>query len=212
MLGAALAISLAVHLVLASFVHMHPVEAVQYQATPVIIHIIVRPKRTPPPPQPHSVVAHRPTPSVRPLIPRPHVPPNPHGVVAVAPPVPTGEPNAPGNTGTTGLGGANGQIDGPAITPGPACSEPNVEAKTLVAVSPEQSSSAFGVASDVTAMIRVDLDATGRVTGVSVYRSSGSPELNNAALDAARASTYAPEVRDCRAVPGSYLFKVEFSQ
>ena len=65
--------------------------------------------------------------------------------------------------------------------------------------------------SSVTAMIKVDLDTDGHVTGVSVYASTGSLELDEAAMRAARESTYAPETRDCRPVAGSYLFKVEFS-
>lgn len=206
-LGAALAISLALHAVLASFVHMHSVNAFQYRATPVIVHIYVRPT---PPPQPHSVVARHPVQSVRPQTRRPHVVPNLHGVVAITPPEATGEPIAPGNTGTTG--GVIGQPELPAGPPGPACSDPNVEAKTLVTISPDAPSSAYGSNSDVTAMIKVDLDASGRVMGVSVYRSTGALELDQAALQAARQSTYAPEMRDCQAVPGSYLFKVEFSQ
>lgn len=140
----------------------------------------------------------------------PHVAPNPHGVVAIAPPEATGVPIAPGNTGKPG--GVIGQPELPAGPPSPACSDPNVDAKTIVAISPDAPASAYGAATDVTAMIKVDLDASGRILGVSVYRSAGSLELDQAAMQAARQSTYAPEMRDCQAVPGSYLFKVEFSQ
>jgi hypothetical protein len=34
--------------------------------------------------------------------------------------------------------------------------------------------------------------------------------LDDAALDAARRSTYAPEIVDCKTQSGSYLFRVEF--
>jgi protein TonB len=209
-LAAALAISLALHAVLASFVHMRFVQASEHRATPVIIHIWVRPKLTPSP-KPHAVVlAHHPVQSVRRPVQPPHVALSPNGVVAIAPPEATGEPIAPGNTGTTG--GVIGQPPGPAGPPAPACSDPNVEAKTRVTVSPDAPLSAYGAGADVTAMIKVDLDASGRILGVSVYRSAGSLELDQAAMQAARQSTYAPEMRDCQAVPGSYLFKVEFSQ
>jgi len=209
MLGTALALSLLFHLVIAPFVRA-PVEAIPYTKPPVIIHIYVRPKLEPTPkPRPHVTVSH--FPSVGPHVVRPHVP---HGAVhvAITPPEPTGEPNAPGNTGTNGPGGVIGQPAAPpAEVPGPACSNPNVEAKTVVAVAPERTTDDFSAGTNSTAMIKVDLDANGRVTGASVYASTGSLELDRAALDAARASTYAPEMRDCQAVPGSYLFKVEFS-
>ncbi|HET9392672.1 MAG TPA: TonB family protein [Candidatus Rubrimentiphilum sp.] len=209
-LAAALAVSLAVHAVLATFVHVRFVEAKPYQIPTVITHIWVRPKLTPPP-KPHTVAfAHHPVQIVRPQIQRPHVAPNLHGVVAIASPGATGVPTAPGNTGTPG--GVIGQPDIPVGPPAPACSDPNVDAKTIVAISPDAPASAYGGATDVTAMIKVDLDASGRILGVSVYRSAGSLELDQAAMQAARQSTYSPEVRDCQAVPGSYLFKVEFSQ
>lgn len=212
MLGTALALSLLFHLVLAPFVRA-PVEAVPYTKPPVIIHIYVRPTPAPPPKaQPHVSVSQHDLPIVRPRVARPHVPRSSKGDVAITPPFPTGEPNAPGNTGPNGPGGVIGQpVAPPTEAPGPACNDPNVEAKTINAVSPERTTTGFSADTNATAMIKVDLDASGRVTGVSVYASTGSMELDRAALDAARQSTYAPEMRNCQAVPGSYLFKVEFS-
>ena len=215
MLGTALALSLLAHLVLAAFVRVHPVEAVPYHTTPVIVHIFVHPKPTPPPrpvrPQmrPDLVavnVVHR-------SDPRTHEPRHPNGVRPIAPYSPTGEPPAPGNTGTNGVYGAKGPPGDavPSMPPAPACSDPNSEATTIVAVSPDAPAGDSLPPSNVTAMIKVDLDANGNVTGVSVYASAGSPELDQAAMQAARESTYAPERRDCRPVAGSYLFKVEFS-
>ena len=58
--------------------------------------------------------------------------------------------------------------------------------------------------------VRVDLDAGGNVVAVTVYESSGSMELDRAALNAARASSYAPEERNCQDISGSYLFTVNF--
>ncbi len=211
MLAIALALSLLFHLVLAPFVHP-PAEAVPYSVPRVIIHMYVRPTPAPPKPRPrtHVIVSHPYFPVVSPRVARPHDSPNPNGHVAITPPQPTGQPYAPGNTGTNGSGGVISQPALPTDAPGPACSEPNVEAKTIAAVSPDQTASGFA-AGNAMAMIKVDLDASGRVTGVSVYASTGSLELDRAAMEAARQSTYAPEMRDCQAVPGSYLFKVEFS-
>ena len=212
MLGAALALSLLFHLVLAPFVRP-PADAVPYRTIPVITHIWIRP--TPEPPKPpqrlRTPVSHQRIPIVSLPVTRPHDSRKPNGHVAITPSVPTGEPNAPGNPGTNGSGGVIGQPAVPTDAPGPACSEPNAEAKTVVAISPDRTASGFATDTNATAMIKVDLDASGRVTGVSVYASTGSLELDRAAMDAARESTYAPETRDFQAVPGSYLFKVEFT-
>ncbi len=212
MLGIALALSLLFHLVLAPFVRP-PADAVSYHVIPVITHIWIRP--TPEPPKPpqrvRTPVSHPHIPIVSLPVARPHDSRNHNGRVAVTPSYPTGQPNAPGNPGTNGYGGVIGQPVGPTDAPGPACSYPNVEAKTISAVSPDRTASGFATDTIATAMIKVDLDAAGRVTGVSVYASTGSLELDQAAMQAARESTYAPEMRDCQPVPGSYLFKVEFS-
>lgn len=59
--------------------------------------------------------------------------------------------------------------------------------------------------------VAVTLDATGAVTEAHVYQSSRSKELDDAALDAARRSGYAPEVFRCEPVSGRYLFRVDFT-
>jgi hypothetical protein len=45
---------------------------------------------------------------------------------------------------------------------------------------------------------------------VRIYRSADDPQLDRAALAAARGSTYAPALVDCSPAGGSYLFRVEF--
>ncbi len=214
MLAMALALSLTAHFILAAFVHVRPVEASMGRPTPVVItHIFVYPKPKPTPyvqPQPHREFVAQNLPSVHHSEQRTHVTQRPHGAGPAVPPSSTGEPNAPGNTGKTGDGGTSGPLTTPAETAGPACSDPNAEARTLVAIAPDSATGEI-MGSSVTAMIKVDLDTDGHVTGVSVYASTGSLELDEAAMRAARESTYAPETRDCRPVAGSYLFKVEFS-
>lgn len=212
MLGAALALSLLFHLVLAPFVRP-PADAVPYHVIPVITHIWIRP--TPEPPKPpqriRTPISHQRIPIVSLPAARPHDSHKPNGYVAITPSFPTGEPIAPGNPGTNGTGGVISQPVAPTEAPGPACSDPNIEAKTINAISPDQTASGSAAGTSATAMIKVDLDASGHVIGVSVYASTGSLELDRAAMQAARESSYAPEMRDCQAVAGSYLFKVEFS-
>jgi TonB family protein len=216
MLATALALSLGAHLVLAAFVHVHPAQAFMSKPTPaVIIHIYVHPTPKPRPivmrPQMHRQFVAQNIPSVHRSAQRTHVSQRPHGAGPPVPPSSTGQPNAPGNTGIPGDGGTSGPPAAPFETAGPACSDPSAEAKTLVAIAPDAASADVTAGANVTAMIKVDLDESGRVLGVSVYASTGSFELDRAALSAARESTYAPEMRDCRPVAGSYLFKVEFS-
>jgi protein TonB len=96
----------------------------------------------------------------------------------------------------------------PAPTPKPACSAPDIPAKALDAVTPEAPPDT--PVSDVTAKVEVTLDATGAVVATKIFSSTGYLQLDNAALRAARESRYAPEERDCKNVPGSYLFTVDF--
>ncbi len=48
------------------------------------------------------------------------------------------------------------------------------------------------------------------VLAATVFRSSGSPLLDRAALQAARQSSYAPEIDDCVKVAGDYIFRADF--
>lgn len=54
--------------------------------------------------------------------------------------------------------------------------------------------------------VKVFLDANGAVLSALVLHSFGFPNVDLQALAAARASTYAPKVINCRAVPGTYVF------
>ncbi len=118
------------------------------------------------------------------------------GGVAPAPPVegsspPTSEPTA-------------------SPTAPPACAQPNVPAATLDPVAPETPAIAAqqGISGDVTVV--VSLDERSRVTGARVV-SSPSALLNDAALRAARASTFRTEIRACRPIAADYAFIVEFT-
>jgi TonB family protein len=138
-----------------------------------------------------------------------HVAANPHTITPpVAPPVePTGVPYPIDNPSPD-----VGPTDAPIVatpTPKPACSAPDIPAKTLVAQSPtisDEDRSGF----TGTAKVKVDLDATGKVVGASIYESTGSVPLDQAAIMAARESRYAPEEHDCKDVAGSYLFTIDF--
>jgi protein TonB len=159
----------------------------------------------------------------RPAIRAPHA-------VAVAPGAqvePPGQTGPPG-PGTNGAGPANGGVGvgpgtapvarppteapapSPAAVPVPSCAQPQVAARVVDTVEPRvpdvaREEHAVGVAN-----VRVDLDERGAVLGVTVAKSAGNVALDAAALDAARRSTYAAAIVDCRPEGGSYLFRVEF--
>ena len=58
--------------------------------------------------------------------------------------------------------------------------------------------------------VRIELDASSHITGTSIMRSGGSLLLDRAAIEAARASSFATQIEDCVAVPGTYRYVVEF--
>jgi TonB family protein len=59
--------------------------------------------------------------------------------------------------------------------------------------------------------VRIDLDASGRLTRSSVLESSGNRWIDRAALRAARLSRYGAESRGCTQVGGVYAFVVDFT-
>jgi TonB family protein len=59
--------------------------------------------------------------------------------------------------------------------------------------------------------VRVDLDETSSVIGISVIRSSGYASLDRAAEDAARKSTYRTETFGCRSIASSFVTDVTFN-
>ena len=204
----ALALSAALHLVVAVAIHnLRPVEAApEQQPLPIKISTIV----TPPPPTP------QPTPPPQ----RPHhalqTPARAHHqthVAHVAPPhadsTTTGGATEP-QVAATG-GGTGDDIPGtptPTDSPKPSCSNPNVAAHTLEAVNAETPEDITGL--PATVQVQVTLDENGRVKDARVYASAGNSRLDRAALVAARTSTYAPAIVDCLPTGGTYLFRVDF--
>lgn len=59
--------------------------------------------------------------------------------------------------------------------------------------------------------IKITLDATGAVRGTSVLQSSGSPQLDGAALYAAKRTTYHPTRFLCENEGGSYVYEADYS-
>jgi periplasmic protein TonB len=210
----ALAGSLAMHLIIAAIVHSRPVEAAREQLpikTQIIKIHMAPPTPTPKPPKP--AVQHPQNKSVA-VRPRMHVPKliadtNKHSGPAVAPPVePTGDPYPVETSGPDVAPTGAPVVATP--TPKPACSAPDIPAKTVFTQTPDVPDDVRSQGILGTAKVKVDLDASGDVVGTSIYESTGSMQLDQAALAAARQSRYAPEERECKNVSGSYLFTVDF--
>jgi TonB family protein len=59
--------------------------------------------------------------------------------------------------------------------------------------------------------VLVALDANSKLVSATIQKSP-SGLLNNAAIQAARASTFQTEIVDCKPVAANYLYQVEFNQ
>jgi TonB family protein len=104
-------------------------------------------------------------------------------------------------------------LPGPSSAP-PAqpasCAQPNIPAATIEAAVPQTPPLAAQQNISGLVTVIVSLDAASHVIGARVL-ASPSALLNDAALQAARTSTFRTEVRDCRPVAADYAFIVEFT-
>lgn len=98
----------------------------------------------------------------------------------------------------------------PTATPGPKCAVPNADATTVEKAEADYPDIARQMGATGTAQIQVSLSETGKVLGVTVYKSTNNKALDKAAMDAARSSKFKAEVKDCTPTAGSYLFTVVF--
>jgi protein TonB len=128
---------------------------------------------------------------------------NPNGTANSAPPAPpaTGIPATPAPTPIP-----------PTPTPKPACPNPNQDAVSTNEVQPDYPDAAREAGATGTTQVQVELDATGNVVSATVYKSAGNLSLDQAAIAAAKASKYQPEIVNCVKTAGKYLFRAVFDQ
>jgi len=236
----ACAISFGIHVLIAAFAHGIPASEASPRETPfVVIDDPQRPtpepalRRTPPPIMKQTVPPHRvlavPVQSRQASRPVAHAHRSLSAprVVAIASGAPIENGNRPAGpsgpaAGSDGVSDGTGTA-GPPIEPAgppapvatapplPACAQPNVDAHTRSVVEPDVDTEDAAQGAGSEAQIRVDLADTGAVLAATVSRSTGNPRLDEAARLAALHSTYAPEIVDCKARAGSYLFRVDFT-
>lgn len=97
-------------------------------------------------------------------------------------------------------------------TPMPqACAEANKEARIVVAATPPPTEYLGEITQPTTVLVAVAIDGDGSVLSTKIYKSSGNAKLDNAAITAARRSTYSPKVADCNPTRADYLFRVLFT-
>ncbi|HET9030759.1 MAG TPA: TonB family protein [Candidatus Aquilonibacter sp.] len=209
-----LALSLFAHLIAAAVFRPLPRVDAKPEQRPTRVSVTeIHP--TPPPTPPPTPVPTRPPVATAPK-PRPARRPSVH---------PPRIADRPGGTGSTpayqipsSIDDGNPQGDPGPVTPStptpspkPACANPDVPASTINVVAPTVPESATDVG-DAEAQVRVTLEPSGAVAGANIYRSAGDPLLDREAVRVARQSTYRPEIRDCVAVSGEYLFTVDFKE
>ncbi|MEO6913881.1 MAG: TonB family protein [Candidatus Baltobacteraceae bacterium] len=99
----------------------------------------------------------------------------------------------------------------PAPTPAARCAVPYRDAVATNKVPPDYPEMAreqnLGV---VTVLVKVTVGASGSLTNATVQQSSGNSSIDNAAVAAARASSYSPKIVNCLPVAGDYGFTAEF--
>ncbi len=196
----AFALSLLVHLIVA-LIMRPPTPTPQGQAEVVSIEhrpatIAMTKMRPPPPPRPKRTPAPRTVASAPPR--KPNGLEGPAGTAYGTPPAPTPGPATatPAPAPTRAAGG---------------CTQPNAAA--AVADSPAPPDIAPAARAEGTsgvALVRVQLDASGQVTGTGVTQSTGNSSLDLVAVGMARDARYTPALRNCKPIAGDYTFSVKF--
>ncbi len=104
-------------------------------------------------------------------------------------------------------GGAN---TAPVVLAAASCEYPNKDAKILIAQPPKLDEAWLKKERPKgEALVYVGLDPEGKVVKTKIAKSSGNATVDQAAIEAAQTSTYAPATRNCQGIPGEYLFQVQ---
>ena len=203
----AIGLSLLVHFLFA--LYFHYVNATQGPVEPIVARIQLTRIATAPPSTPPPTPPPR-APVVKPSIippratsnkgkPAQHVLAAPTLGPTLVPATPTPKPT-PSPKSSASPGGACGsqQHNGDPVlsqTPGPPDIPPEARASKVTG----------------TAVIKVSLDPSGKVTATTVAQSSGNDGLDRVAQQMANDSVYEPKVENCKDVAGVYMFAVRFN-
>jgi len=92
-----------------------------------------------------------------------------------------------------------------------SCAAPDVPAGVVHAIQPDLPALAELEHASGSAKVVVSIATDGTVTASRILQSSGNALLDRTALATASATRFRPEIRDCVAVPGSYIYEINFS-
>lgn len=103
-------------------------------------------------------------------------------------------------------------VPAPAATPVPArCAQPNAAAAVVATPPPPDIAPDARVSgTSGTALVKVQLDASGGITDTSVTQTTGNSSLDLVAVAMARDARYSPALHDCKPIAGIYTFSVKF--
>ncbi len=99
----------------------------------------------------------------------------------------------------------------PVATENAGCAQPNIAAAVAATPPPPDiAPQARASGTSGTALVSVQLDSGGQVTGTSVTQSTGNSSLDLVAVSMARDARYAPALHDCKPIASAYTFSVKF--
>lgn len=193
-------------------------------ALSLLLHLIVALGLRPPSPTPETQgevvsIQHRPA-SIASVKHSP-TPPPPRPARTAVPRAPSSAPPVRRGPGSAAVpGGGNTATPAPIVarvTPAPAatatpgCAHTDVAAAVTVSPSPPDiPTAARGSGTSGTALVNVQLDASGRVTGTNVTQSTGNSSLDLVAVGMARDAQYSAALRDCKPIASNYTYSVRF--
>ena len=223
-LGWAFVISIIAHVVLGPFLAIKQARVEDQQTEKVSLTKKIKVKvPTPPPPTPTPRPTEQPKttppPKKQVTVPQPKLkvePPKTTSNTGAGPaqakyvPPKTGSENGvPAGQGTPAP--AAGTPGPPASTPKPQCQTPFKDATMTSQVAPEYPESAKEAnLGPVVVIVKLTLSPSASVLSTSIISSSGNSAIDQAALLAARQSSYSPKIEDCKPVEGSYSFRASF--
>lgn len=229
LLSWAITATIVVHGAAAAFVASLPEREPPPPPTVITVREVAR-KQPPLPPPPPPPVAEAPAPVAAPPTPKPAAAPKP---TPAAPPPPASAPAAaapaPTNLGLTlgnSGGGSGPAIAAPAAAPAPkpaaptvktleatpaagGCSDPVVKPRPINVVQPAFTQEARDAAITGKVRVEITISATGAVTDARVIAGLGYG-LDEAALEAARASTFSPATRCGEPVETTFTIGMRF--